>query len=34
VADRVVVLHIGTMKSGTTYLQDVLSSGVLESAGG
>lgn len=32
-ADRV-VLHIGTMKSGTTYLQDVLSSGVLESAGG
>jgi hypothetical protein len=33
VADRV-VLHIGTMKSGTTYLQDVLSSGVLESAGG
>jgi hypothetical protein len=33
VADRV-VLHIGTMKSGTTYLQDVLSSGVLEPAGG
>ncbi len=32
-ADRV-VLHIGTMKSGTTYLQDVLSSGVLEPAGG
>ncbi len=32
-AERV-VLHVGTMKSGTTYLQDVLSSGVLEPAGG
>ncbi len=32
-ADRV-VLHIGTMKSGTTYLQDVLGTGVLEEAGG
>jgi hypothetical protein len=33
VADRV-VLHIGTMKSGTTYLQSVLGSGVLEPEGG
>ncbi len=31
--DRV-VLHIGTMKSGTTYLQRVLESGVLENVGG
>ncbi len=30
--DRV-VLHIGTMKSGTTYLQRVLDSGVLENVG-
>ncbi|QBR93381.1 hypothetical protein [Nocardioides euryhalodurans] len=29
-----VVLHVGTMKSGTTYLQRVLDTGVLESAGG
>ena len=28
-----VVLHIGTMKSGTTYLQRVLESGVLENVG-
>jgi len=32
-ADRV-VLHVGTMKSGTTYLQRSLESGVLEGAGG
>lgn len=31
--DRV-VLHIGTMKSGTSYLQRVLESGVLENVGG
>ena len=31
--DRV-VLHIGTMKSGTTYVQRVLDTGVLESVGG
>lgn len=29
-----VVLHIGTMKSGTTYLQRLLDTGVLESVGG
>jgi hypothetical protein len=29
-----VVLHIGTMKSGTTYLQRVLDTGVVESVGG
>lgn len=29
-----VVLHIGTMKSGTTYLQRVLDTGVLETVGG
>jgi hypothetical protein len=33
VVDRV-VLHIGTMKSGTTYLQRVLDTGILESVGG
>jgi hypothetical protein len=33
VADRV-VLHIGTMKSGTTYLQAVLTSGALDEVGG
>jgi hypothetical protein len=33
VADRV-VLHVGTMKSGTTYLQSVLTSGALEEVGG
>jgi hypothetical protein len=33
VVDRV-VLHIGTMKSGTSYLQRVLESGVLENVGG
>ena len=32
-ADRV-VLHIGTMKSGTTYLQAVLTSGALDQVGG
>ncbi|WP_432479395.1 hypothetical protein [Nocardioides sp. GXQ0305] len=32
-ADRV-VLHIGTMKSGTTYLQAVLTSGALDAVGG
>jgi hypothetical protein len=32
VADRV-VLHVGTMKSGTTYLQAVLASGALEEVG-
>jgi hypothetical protein len=32
VADRV-VLHIGTMKSGTTYLQGALAAGTLEDAG-
>ena len=31
--DRV-VLHIGTMKSGSTYLQHVLDTGILESVGG
>lgn len=31
--DRV-VLHIGTMKSGTSYLQRVLDTGILESVGG
>ena len=31
--DRV-VLHVGTMKSGTSYLQHVLDTGVLESVGG
>ena len=31
--DRV-VLHIGTMKSGTTYLQRVMDTGILESVGG
>lgn len=31
--DRV-VLHVGTMKSGTSYLQHVLGTGVLESVGG
>ncbi len=31
--DRV-VLHVGTMKSGTTYLQHVLETGILESVGG
>lgn len=31
-AERV-VLHVGTMKSGTTYLQDVLTSGALDDAG-
>ena len=31
---RTVYLHIGAPKTGTTYLQDVLSSGVLEPAGG
>lgn len=31
-ADRV-VLHVGTMKTGTTYLQSVLSSGILETGG-
>ncbi len=31
--DRV-VLHIGTMKSGTTYLQRALDTGILESVGG
>jgi len=29
-----VVLHVGTMKSGTSYLQHVLGTGVLESVGG
>jgi hypothetical protein len=33
VVDRV-VLHIGTMKSGTTYVQRILDTGVLESVGG
>ena len=32
-ADRV-VLHVGTMKSGTTYLQAVLTSGALDEVGG
>ncbi len=32
-AERV-VLHVGTMKSGTTYLQSVLTSGALEEVGG